>query len=106
MDENFLSLLGLAITCRTCVTNSNCTPQSQNERCGKPFIFNGVSYHGTSFRVHGGGGLNQLSLPFRLSCRVRTPEKILPGDNSTSRSEYALGSDIHLTGASINSYVY
>src|ERR1700683_1848126 len=48
MDEKFLSWLGLGITRRTCVTKSNCTPLSQNERCGKAFIFNIVSYLGTS----------------------------------------------------------
>jgi hypothetical protein len=43
MDEYFLSLLGLEITRRTCVTKPNCTPLSQIERCGKAFIFNKVS---------------------------------------------------------------
>jgi hypothetical protein len=40
MDENFLSWMGLGITRRTCVTKWNCTPLSQDERCGKAFIFN------------------------------------------------------------------
>jgi hypothetical protein len=40
--------LGLRLTGRTCVTNWHCTPLSQNERCGKPFIFNDVSFLGTS----------------------------------------------------------
>jgi hypothetical protein len=47
MDEKFLSWLGLEVLCRTCVTKPNCTPLSQNERCGKAFIFNRVSYLGT-----------------------------------------------------------
>src|SRR6266436_6486698 len=51
MDEKFLSWLGLGITRRTCVTNWNCTPPSQEERCGKSFIFNRVSCLGTYFCV-------------------------------------------------------
>jgi len=39
-EINFLSWLGLGATSRTLVAKENCTLQSQNERCGKSFIFN------------------------------------------------------------------
>src|SRR5580704_3607693 len=42
-------LVGIGITCRTCVTKWNCTPSSHFEHCGKAFIFNEVSERGTCF---------------------------------------------------------
>src|SRR5271156_2891095 len=70
MDEKFLSWMGLEVSRRTCVTKPNCTPLSQNERCGKAFIFNRVSYLGTQLASSqvGSGSADPLSLSTRLPC--------------------------------------
>src|SRR5208282_5239463 len=84
MDEKFLSWLGLEVTCRTCVTKPNCTPQSQNERCGKAFIFNGVSYLGTHFSAPQMYGVRTLltSLSALLPCKD-SRNNLHPGNSST-----------------------
>jgi hypothetical protein len=90
---------------------SDCTPPSHNERCGKPFIFNGVSYLGT----HLDGQLSEVEtttvdsdLPFWHFHRVRIPEKSSrPRDRSTAarvmllRIEYSAKVIVRRSGAKL-----
>src|SRR3984893_12757958 len=87
MDQCFLSWLGLEITRRTCVTKSNCTPPSQDEHCGKSFLFNKVSSLGTylmcSFRMETGPRRLNFGLAGLADC-VRIPEKSPSPRNSST----------------------